>query len=154
MKTYKEFLKEQVILESIEKDINLADTTKYPKIEFNPVDVSKRAGTNIRGSDILGWMENASASRALLVPNKFDYKYAKEVKLTVKSDEILVRFENILTKRVGKSFENAHLGKINLKTKTVTFLDPDTIDDIKPKWDKAVRAKRIIIHLPFRLTSD
>lgn len=123
---------------------------KYPKTEFKVVPVNKRAGDNIKGEKVLGWVRTGKMQTALLVPSKFDYK---EWGKSLKADELLARLETPLTKVVGNSYDNATIVKMNLKTKTMTLPTQDALDGITTfEWDKPVRVKDLIIFLPFKET--
>jgi|SaaInlStandDraft_1057018.scaffolds.fasta_scaffold61136_3 hypothetical protein len=146
-----QYVENIAIVESMEDDINIADLSKFPKVHFLSVDPNRRAGDNVRGERIMGVLRTGRLDATLLVPDKYDYKWVDKLK----DGEILARVENSLTQVRNSSYDYASLVKLNLKTKTVTFATQRASDgEVEQEWEKPVRAKEIILHLPFNKTVD
>lgn len=141
------------LVESIQDTLNKRDIHVYPKVQFIEVDSNRRSGDVIKGERVMGVARSSKVQWTLLVPNKYDYK---EFGSKLKKDELLVRLENNLTTSHGSSFLNATIAKLNLSTKTMTLPTEESLsgDDDTFVWDKAFRIQDIVIHLPFRATTD
>ena len=145
------YVENNAIVESLVDDINIADLSKFPKIHFMTVKPMQRSGSQIRGERVMGVLRTGRLDATLLVPDKYDYKWVDKLK----DGEILARVENSLTSVRSSTYDYASLVKLNLKTKTVTFATQRASDgEVDQEWAKPVRAKEIILHLPFKKTVD
>lgn len=148
----KDFSETISLVESIENDINVGDVIKFPKINFLDVNINRRSGDVIKGDRVMGFIRFANREATLLVPSRYDYKEVGPLKDGV----ILALLENNLTKPLGSTYLNATIVKINLKTKTITLPSEAALSGEVDHydWDRAIRAKDIVIHLPFKKTVD
>ena len=116
MNKYVKLVEQTLVTESIEDEINVSNTQMYPKVDFVDSNPNQRQGLwSIKGESILGSIQTTQSGPlgiTLLVPDQYDYEQFGH---TLKKDEILVRMENQLTKRVNNSntFLNATIGKVN-----------------------------------------
>ena len=140
------------MLESIEDDLNVGDTSQFPKVTFINAHPNTRSGDVVRGERVMGHIRFGNREATLLVPSRYDYKEVGSLKDGV----VLALLENNLTQVVGSTYTNATLVKLNLKTKTITFPSQRVLDGEYDgyEWDKATRVKMIAIHLPFKKTVD